>query len=51
MVDGMGRSTEGISGAWEIEDWQEDVKIQRLQKASEDAREVVELMGRIEAWA
>ncbi|KAB2573887.1 hypothetical protein BFW01_g3614 [Lasiodiplodia theobromae] len=41
-----------ISAAWEVEDWQDDVaREEAMRKASDDAREVVELMGRIEAWA
>lgn len=48
----MGRSRGNISAAWEVEDWQDDVaREEAMRKASDDAREVVELMGRIEAWA
>ncbi|KAL1637502.1 hypothetical protein SLS56_000640 [Neofusicoccum ribis] len=43
-------SSADISGAWEIEDWQDDVKAMREKRASEDAMEVVELMGRIGEW-
>ena len=46
----MGRSSADISGAWEIEDWQDDVKAMREKRASEDAMEVVELMGGIGEW-
>ncbi|GME64605.1 uncharacterized protein LTHEOB_8682 [Neofusicoccum parvum] len=46
----MAMSSADISGAWEIEDWQDDVKAMREKRASEDAMEVVELMGRIGEW-
>ncbi|KAL1636967.1 hypothetical protein SLS58_009574 [Diplodia intermedia] len=48
----MAMSTAGISAAWEVGDWQDDVaRRRRIKRAGDDAREVVELMGRIEAWA
>lgn len=47
----MGQSQGEISTAWEIADYQDDIKEQRLDRATHEAKDVVDLMGRIGDWA